>query len=113
MSHYADPTDSKYTKVYKEQTPAMLKAFIDFDQAVFASEGPELSLKVRQLIAVAVAITTQCPYCIEAHTKDALAAGATEAEIAESAWVSTAIRAGGGYTHGRMALKFADHEHTA
>ena len=113
MSYYTDPTDKQYTEVYREQTPAMLKAFLDFDSAVFAPEGTELSLKVRELIAVAVALTTQCAYCIEAHTKDAVTAGATDAEIAEAAWVATAIRAGGGFAHGRMAFKFASHEHTA
>ena len=113
MAYYADTTDKQYTKVYKEQTSAMLKAFLDFDSAVFAPEGTELSLKVRELIAVAVALTTQCSYCIEAHTKDAVTAGATDAEIAEAAWVATAIRAGGGFAHGRMAFKFASHEHAA
>ncbi len=112
MSHYTDPTDSQYTKVYKKESPAMLKAFLDFDRAVFAPEGTALSLKTRELIAVAVAITTQCSYCIEAHTKNAVEAGATDGEIAESAWVATAIRAGGGFAHGRMAFKFASHAHT-
>ena len=65
------------------------------------------------MIAVAVALTTQCSGCIEAHTKNAVAAGATDAEIAEAAWVATAIRADGGFAHGRMAFKFASHEHAA
>ncbi len=108
MSHYLDPSDKNYTRVYKAQTPAMLKAFNDFDAAVFAPEGPELDLKVRELIAVAVGITTQCVYCIEFHSQAAAAAGATEAELAEAAWVSAAVRAGGSYTHGRLAFKFTE-----
>jgi AhpD family alkylhydroperoxidase len=111
VSHYLDPTDAQYTKVYKEQTPAMLKAFLEFDKAVFAEEGPELPLKTRELIAVAVALTTQCAYCIEAHTQNAVKAGATDAEIAETSWVAAAIRAGGGFAHGRMAFKFAAQAH--
>ncbi|GGF21912.1 carboxymuconolactone decarboxylase family protein [Subtercola lobariae] len=116
MSHYLDPTDKQYTRVYKSETPEILKAFNEFNAAVFAPEGPELSLKVRELIAVAVGITTQCVYCIEAHSKNAAAAGATEKELAETAWVAAAIRAGGGFAHGRLAFKFtegaaAEHTH--
>ena len=64
------------------------------------------------LIALAVGITTQCVYCIDSHSKAAVAAGATETELAETAWVATAIRAGGGYAHGRLAFKLSGaHEH--
>ncbi|MCM3501164.1 carboxymuconolactone decarboxylase family protein [Microbacterium sp. P26] len=111
MSHYTDPSDAQYTKVYKAETPEMLAAFLEFDKAVFAADGPELPLKVRELIAVAVALTTQCSYCIEAHTQNAVKAGATDKEIAETSWVAAAIRAGGGFAHGRMAFKFAAHAH--
>lgn len=81
-----------------ELAPAATKAFMAFDAAVFA-EGA-LSVKVKELMAVAVAVTTQCPYCIEVHTAKAKAAGATEAELAEATMVSAAIRAGGSLTHG-------------
>lgn len=104
---YDRDTDKQYSRVYKEQTPDILAAFAAFDGAVFASEGREIPLKHRELIAVAVAVTTQCVYCIDAHSARAVAAGATEAELAETAWVATAIRAGGGVTHGRLAFKFA------
>lgn len=106
MSHYHDPSDSQYTKVYKSETPEMLAAFVAFDAAVFAPEGPETPLKYRELIALAVGITTQCVYCIEAHSKAAKAAGASLKEISEAAWVATAIRAGGGFAHGRLGPKF-------
>jgi AhpD family alkylhydroperoxidase len=106
MSHYHDPSDATYTRVYKNETPEMLAGFLALDQAVFAEEGPEIPLKYRELMAVAVGITTQCVYCIEAHTKNAKKAGASEKEIAEAAWVATAIRAGGGFAHGRLGFKF-------
>ncbi|MDQ1205727.1 carboxymuconolactone decarboxylase family protein [Microbacterium sp. SORGH_AS_0862] len=113
MTDYFDrERDKTYTRVYKAETPDILQAFAAFDGAVFASEGREIPLKFRELIAVAVGITTQCVYCIEAHTDRALAAGATQAELAETAWVATAIRAGGGFAHGRLAFKFADTGHT-
>jgi AhpD family alkylhydroperoxidase len=84
---------------------------MDFDEAVFAPEGREIPLKYRELMAFAVGVTTQCTYCIAAHAKAAADAGASDAEIAESAWVATAIRAGGGYTHGRLGFKFDGHQH--
>lgn len=82
--------------------PAAMKAFRDFDAVAFA-EGA-LSVKVKELMAVAVAVTTQCPYCIEIHAKKARAAGATDAELAEATLVAAAIRAGGAVTHATHAM---------
>jgi AhpD family alkylhydroperoxidase len=84
-------------KVLDEQSPKAMKAFWEFNDAAFA-EGA-LSGRVKQLISVAVALTTQCPYCIALHTKAARAAGATDAELSEAAIVAAAIRAGGAITH--------------
>ncbi|MFT4259126.1 carboxymuconolactone decarboxylase family protein [Microbacterium sp.] len=117
MSDYFDrDADKTFTRVYKNQTPDILAAFAAFDQAVFATEGRVIPLKYRELIALAVGITTQCVYCIDGHSQNAVRAGATEAELAEAAWVATAIRAGGGYAHGRLAFKLAgdalaEHQH--
>lgn len=116
MSEYLDrEQDASYTKVYKEETPEVLKAFNDFNSAVFAAEGREIPLKYRELIALAVGITTQCPYCIDGHSQNAVKAGATRGELAEAAWVATAIKAGGAYTHGRLGFKFTEgaqgHQH--
>ncbi|GAB3059225.1 carboxymuconolactone decarboxylase family protein [Sediminivirga luteola] len=110
-NHYHSPEDASYGKVYKKETPEILEAFGAFNSAVFAAEGRELDLKTRELIAIGVATATKCVYCIEAHATNAVKAGATDAEIAEAAWVSTAIQAGGGLTHGRLAFKFAEHAH--
>ncbi len=113
MTGYIDrEQDRTYTRVYKGETPDILQAFAAFDDAVFAAEGREIPLKYRELIAVAVGITTQCLYCIDAHSQRAVKAGASQAELAEAAWVATAIRAGGGFAHGRLAFKLAEpHEH--
>ncbi len=83
-------------KLDENATDAM-KAFWAFDKAAFA-EGA-LSARDKQLIAVAVALTTQCPYCIELHNKAAREAGASDAQLAEAALVAAAIRAGGAVTH--------------
>lgn len=80
-----------------------MKAFWAFDKAAFA-EGT-LSGKHKQLIALAVAMTTQCPYCIELHTQAARKAGASDPELAETALVAAAIRAGGALTHATHMFK--------
>jgi AhpD family alkylhydroperoxidase len=77
--------------------PIAMKAFWDFDRAVF--EAGALNVKLKQIIAVAVALTTQCPYCINLHGAAAREAGATNEELAEAALVAAAIRAGGAITH--------------
>ncbi len=112
MSDFQDPTDSTYTAVYKRETPDLLAKFAAFDEAVFAAEGRAIPLKFRELMAIAVALTTQCPYCIDFHTGQAVRAGATDEEIAETAWVATALRAGAAFTHGRLAFKLTEqHRH--
>lgn len=80
-----------------ENAPAAMTAFWAFDKAAFADGA--LTAQQKQLIAVAVALTTQCPYCIELHNKAARESGATDAQLAETALVAAAIRAGGAITH--------------
>lgn len=89
-------------KKLDENAPASMKAFWTFDKAAFA-EGA-LDVRQKQLIAVAVALTTQCPYCIEIHTKAARDAGADDAQLSETAVVAAAIRAGGAITHATHLL---------
>jgi len=80
-----------------------MKAFVDFDRAALA-EGT-IPRKYKELMALAVAFTTQCPYCIELHANKAREFGATNSEVAESVLVTAALRAGGAITHGTHALK--------
>ena len=77
---------------FRELAPDAFRAFVEFDEAVVA--GGVIPLKYKELIAVAVALTTQCPYCIEIHSKKARKAGATEQELAETTLVAAALRAG-------------------
>ncbi|TWP33212.1 carboxymuconolactone decarboxylase family protein [Leekyejoonella antrihumi] len=86
----------------KELAPQIHEAFDNFSKAVFA-EGA-LPEKTKQLIAVAVAHTTQCPYCITGHTKLAKRKGASSEEIMEAIWVAAEMRAGGAYAHSTLAL---------
>jgi len=89
-------------KSMKEAAPEAMTAFAAFEAAVYKDGA--LSVKVKELIAVAIAVTTQCPYCIDIHTKKARTAGATDAEIVEATLVSAAIRAGGSVTHATHCL---------
>jgi AhpD family alkylhydroperoxidase len=82
--------------------PKPLEAFREFSRQVFAAGA--LDSKTKQLIAVAVAHTTQCPYCIRGHAAAALKAGASEAEIMEAIWVAAEMRAGAAYAHSAIAL---------
>jgi AhpD family alkylhydroperoxidase len=86
--------------------PGTEKAFQAFSQQVFANGA--LPAKTKQLIAVAVAHVTQCPYCIRGHTKAALRQGATREELMEAIWVAAEMRAGGAYAHSALAIAAMD-----
>ena len=93
---------SQLVEIRKKLAPDIHEAFAAFSDRVFA-EGA-LSTKTKQLIAVAAAHVTQCPYCIRGHTKAALREGATAEEIMEAIWVAAEMRAGGAYAHSALAL---------
>jgi AhpD family alkylhydroperoxidase len=86
----------------QELAPETEKAFRAFSKQVFADGA--LTAKRKQIIAVAVAHVTQCPYCIRGHTKAALHAGARPEELMEAIWVAAEMRAGGAYAHATVAL---------
>ena len=83
---------------YKKLSPDAWAAYQKFDAAAMA-EG-SVSAKNKQLIAIAVAHTTQYPYCIEIYVNDARKAGATDEEIAESIFIASALCAGAAVAHG-------------
>ena len=95
----------------RELAPEPLNAFKAFSAAVFADGA--LPGRTKQLIAVAVAHVTQCPYCIRGHTQAALKAGASEAEIMEAIWVAAEMRAGAAFAHSALALDTMQHAHPA
>ncbi len=86
----------------KTLAPGPAESFKAFSRSVFADGA--LPAKTKQLIAVAVAHVTQCPYCIRGHTKAALQHGATPEEIMEAIWVTAEMRAGATYAHSALAL---------
>jgi AhpD family alkylhydroperoxidase len=87
----------------RELQPETEAAFRTFGKVVF--EDRALSAKTKQIIAVAVAHVTQCPYCIRGHTKAALHHGASEEELIEAIWVAAEMRAGAAYAHSVLALE--------
>jgi AhpD family alkylhydroperoxidase len=109
MSHYHDPNDMKLLKDMSQLSPEEFKAWLNLNNIVGREDG-HVPVKYRELIALAVAFTTQCPYCIEAHAKAAKRVGASREEISETAFLAAALRAGGAATHGAMALRIFDEE---
>jgi AhpD family alkylhydroperoxidase len=102
-------SDTMYPKPTKEiadkrhsLNPSIDSAFHAFSKAVFADGA--LPTKTKQLIAVAAAHVTQCPYCITGHTKAAQRAGATPQEIMEAVWVAAEMRAGAAFAHSSLML---------
>jgi AhpD family alkylhydroperoxidase len=100
------PSSRELSEKRRALAPDTEKAFQAFSYQVFADGA--LPAKTKQLIAVAVAHVTQCPYCIRGHTKAALRHGATRQELMEAIWVAAEMRAGGAYAHTAISLTAMD-----
>ena len=106
MESYYKPEDLPKFAEIGEEVPELSKKFFDYYGAVFA-EG-ELSEREKSLIALAVAHTVQCPYCIDAYTQSCLEKGSNKAEMTEAIHVATAIRGGASLVHGIQMRNTAD-----
>lgn len=102
MSELFPPFSKEIAQKSRDLTPEIQAAFEAFGAQVFA-EGA-LTKKTKQLIAVAVAHVTQCPYCIRNHTKAALKENSTPQELMEAIWVAAEMRAGASYAHAAISL---------
>lgn len=100
------PATKEIAQKRRDLAPEIQAAFDAFSQRVFADGA--LPAKTKQLIAVAVAHVTQCPYCIKGHTKAALRHGATPEELMEAIWVAAEMRAGAAYAHTAISLAAMD-----
>jgi AhpD family alkylhydroperoxidase len=96
------PATKELAEQRKRLAPKPAEAFAAFSRSVFADGA--LPARTKQLIAVAVAHVTQCPYCIRGHTTAALRHGATAEEVMEAVWVAAEMRAGGAYAHSALAV---------
>ena len=100
-------TSSDFAEKRKNLAPRTAEAFKAFSQSVFADGA--IPAQTKQLIAVAVAHVTQCPYCIAGHTKGALKHGATPEQIMEAIWVAAEMRAGAAQAHSVLAMEAISH----
>ena len=107
LAAYQEPSDLALAPGLAAASPTEAKAFLAFNAAAERTDGV-MPAKYRELIAVGVALTTQCAYCLDVHTRRALAAGATREELAETTFVAAALRAGAAVAHGLLAQKIAD-----
>ena len=105
--HYHDSEDLKMLREFTQLAPTEFSAFVEFDKTV-GRTGGTIPRKYRELIAIAVACTTQCPYCLDVHTRAAKRVGATREEVTEAAMLAAALRAGAAVTHGALAVKLFD-----
>src|SRR5262245_40626110 len=108
MSHYHDSDDLKVIGEFKQLAPAEFKGFVELDSVVGRDDG-KIPRKYRELIALAVACTTQCPYCLDVHTRNAKKAGATREEGAETSLIAAALRAGAAATPVCLGVCLFDH----
>ena len=104
MSTYQSPDDLAYAKQLIQAANKEGTAFLNFKAAAERNDGaiPE---KYRELMSVAVALTTQCAYCIDVHVQNAVRTGATREELAETVFIAGALRAGAAVGHGLMAMR--------
>ncbi|HEY4613875.1 MAG TPA: carboxymuconolactone decarboxylase family protein [Citricoccus sp.] len=106
-THYHSPQDLDRLSEFKELAGPEFAAYAKFDGTVGREDGA-LDALTRELIAVGVAISSQCPYCLQVHVGKAKKAGATKAQIAESVMVAAALGAGAAVTHGTLAFRLFD-----
>lgn len=103
---------SEHTKHVKQSFGALGKKhpkMLDAYKALGSAAAAEaLDVKTRELIALAVAITTRCESCISVHAEEAAKAGATESEIAGALATAISLNAGAAYTYALRALEAVD-----
>ena len=97
---------AKHRQKLRHLKPDLAKAFADFSDAVFKDGA--LSSKTENLMALAMGHVTQCPWCIDGHTRAAKRLGASDEEIAEAVFVAMEMRAGAAFTHSAIAMAAAE-----
>lgn len=95
--NFYEKSQAEHLNKVNELAPDQAKAFSDFDAGVFKDGA--LTKKDKEIIAVAIAHVTECPYCINTHTKKAKKEGVSLNELVEAVMVTSAVEAGGAVTH--------------
>lgn len=112
MADYQTPKDRLYTNTLLNAAPQEASAFMNLKHTAERIDGV-IPIKYRELMSVAVALTTQCAYCIESHINNAVQAGAIREEIAETVFIAAALRAGGAVGSGLMAMRLFEEANLA
>ncbi|CAN7658888.1 carboxymuconolactone decarboxylase family protein [Bosea sp. LjRoot9] len=107
MADYQAPEDLQTIPQFAALAPVEAKAFLAFNHACGRQDGA-IPPKYRELISLAVALTTQCAYCLDVHSRAAVKVGVTCQELAEVAMIAAAVRAGGSLGHALLALRLFD-----
>lgn len=102
MADFYTAEGIKSLRKLRQTKPDMFARFVDFDEIVFKDGA--LSSKMKHLMAIAAGHVTQCPWCIDIHTRKAKEDGATDEEVAEAIFVAMALRAGGSWAHSSIAM---------
>jgi len=107
MSTYYDPADLAKFPSIGDEAPELAKKFFDWYGAVF--QDGALTAREKSLIALGVAHAVQCPYCIDAYTRDGLEKGCDPEQLTEAVHVAAAIRGGASLVHGVQMKNVAAH----
>jgi AhpD family alkylhydroperoxidase len=106
-THYHSPQDLDRLAEFKKLAGPEFTAYAKFDGSIGREDGAIDPLN-RELIAVGVAVSSQCPSCIQVHVTKAKQAGASKAQIAEATMIAAALGAGAAVTHGTLAFRIFD-----
>jgi AhpD family alkylhydroperoxidase len=98
--------DRAYAPLLRRSAPGEAAAFADFNAATVGREDGAIPPKYRELIALGVAVTTQCKFCLSSHTAALKKLGASREEVAETVFIASALKAGSAYTHGLVAMRY-------
>ena len=104
MTDYQKRSDIATVPLLLALAPPEGAAFLAFNNSTEREDGV-IPIKYRALIALGVALTTQCAYCIDVHTRQARDHGVAKEELAEAAFIAAAVRAGGALAHSLLALR--------
>jgi AhpD family alkylhydroperoxidase len=109
MTHpHEHDADRRYAAVLHSLASTESSAFAAFNAASVGRTDGAIPPKYRELIALGVALTTQCQFCLASHTATLKKLGASADEVAETVFIASALRAGAAYTHGMVAMRFFD-----
>ena len=98
---------SDFMEKFEKKCPDVVTSFYNLHDTIIIQEG-KLSIKEKEFIALGIAVSMRCKYCIYAHTAGAMESGATEEEILEAASVAILMSGGTGYAYMKHVIDALD-----